>query len=98
MVMAQGFTAEQVQSILDDVRSSELIDESARALLVFSEKMTREPAKIAPEEVEELRKAGLSDAAILEGVHVISLFNHLDRMADALGTPVENFQQMMMSS
>jgi len=96
MVMAQGFTAEQVQSILDDVRSSELIDETSRALLVFSEKMTREPAKITAGEVEELRKTGISDAAILEGVHVISLFNYLDRMADALGTPVENFQQMMM--
>lgn len=96
MAMAQGFTAEQVQSILDDVRTSELIDETARALLVFSEKMTREPAKIAPEEVEELRKTGLSDAAILEGVHVIAFFNYMDRMADALGTPVENFQQMMM--
>ena len=96
MVMAQGFTAEQVQSILDDVRSNELIDESTRSLLVFSEKMTREPAKTAPEEVEELRKTGLSDTAILEGVHVISFFNYLDRMADALGTPVENFQQMMM--
>ncbi len=96
MVMAQGFTADQVQSILDDVRSSKLIDETARALLVFSEKMTREPAKITPEEVEELRSTGLSDAAILEGVHVISFFNYLDRMADTLGTPVENFQQMMM--
>lgn len=95
MVMAQGFTAEQVQSILDDVRSSELIDERTRALLVFSEKATREPGKIVPEEVEELRSAGLSDAAILEGVHVIAFFNYLDRMADALGTPVENFQQMM---
>jgi uncharacterized peroxidase-related enzyme len=95
MAMAQGFTSEQVRSILDDVRSSEIIDETARALLVFSEKVTREPAKIAPEEVDELRKAGLSDAAILEGVHVISFFNYMDRMADALGTPVENFQQMM---
>jgi uncharacterized peroxidase-related enzyme len=95
MAMAQGFTSEQVRSILDDVRSSEIIDETARALLVFSEKVTREPAKIAPDEVDELRKAGLSDAAILEGVHVISFFNYMDRMADALGTPVENFQQMM---
>jgi alkylhydroperoxidase family enzyme len=95
MAMAQGFTSEQVRSILDDVRSSEIIDETARALLVFSEKVTREPAKIAPEEVDELRKARLSDAAILEGVHVISFFNYMDRMADALGTPVENFQQMM---
>ena len=96
MAMAQGFTQEQVRSILDDVRSSDLIDEITRSLLVFSEKMTREPAKITPEEVEALRRAGLSDAAILEGVQVIAFFNYLDRMADALDTPVENFQQKMM--
>ena len=96
MAMAQGFTQEQVRSILDDVRSSDLIDEITRSLLVFSEKMTREPAKITPEEVGAFRRAGLSDAVILEGVQVIAFFNYLDRMADALGTPVENFQQKMM--
>lgn len=35
MAMAQGFTAEQVQTILDDVRSNGLIDESTRSLLVL---------------------------------------------------------------
>ena len=94
--MAQGFSGDQIQSIFNDVRSSELIEETTRSLLLFSEKMTREPAKITQEEVEELRNSGLSDEAILEGVHVISFFNYMDRMADALGTPVENFQKKMM--
>jgi alkylhydroperoxidase family enzyme len=95
MAMAQGFTREQVHSILEDVRSSQLVDETTRTLLLFSERVTREPSKMAPEEIEHLREMGISDAAILEAVHVISLFNYLDRMADALGTPVENFQDMM---
>jgi len=96
MAMAQGFSGDQLQSIFNDVRSSELIDETTRSLLLFSEKMTREPAKITQKEVEDLRNSGISDEAILEGVHVVSFFNYLDRMADALGTPVENFQKKMM--
>jgi len=95
MAMAQGFSREQVESILANIRSSELIDEVARALLIFAEKMTCEPAKITLEDVETLRGAGLSDEGILEGVQVISLFNYMDRMADALGTPVENLREMM---
>lgn len=95
MVMAQGFSREQVQSILEDVRSSALIDEETRSLLLFSEKMTRDPAKITSEDVEGLRKGGLSEAGILEGIQVIAFFNYLDRMADALGTPVENMQDLM---
>ena len=95
MVMAQGFSREQLRSILEDVRSSALIYETTKALLVFSEKVTREPSKAAPEEIENLRGMGLSDEAILEAVQVISFFNYLDRMADTLGTPVENFQDMM---
>jgi len=95
MAMAQGFTKGEVQAILQDVRSSRLIEETAKALLIFSERMTQEPARISPEDIEALRRTGLSDEAILEGIHVIALFNSMDRLADALGTPVENFQDMM---
>jgi alkylhydroperoxidase family enzyme len=95
MAMAQGFSREQVQSILEDVRSSNLIDEATRSLLIFSEKMNDEPYKLTSEDIDQLRKAQLSDEAILEGLHVIAFFNYMDRMADALGTPVENFQHMM---
>jgi uncharacterized peroxidase-related enzyme len=95
MAMAQGFTKAEVQAILEDVRSSRLIEETAKALLIFSERMTQEPARISPEDIEALRRTGLSDEAILEGIHVIALFNSMDRLADALGTPVENFQDMM---
>jgi uncharacterized peroxidase-related enzyme len=98
MVMAQGFTREQVQSIIEDVDESPLIDEATRALLQFSRKMTRESYKIHDADIQTLRDRGLSDPAILEGMHVIALFNYMDRMADAMGTPVDNFQDMIANA
>jgi alkylhydroperoxidase family enzyme len=38
------------------------------------------------------------DAEILEGVYVASAFNMIDRIADALGTPVDNFVEKMTKS
>lgn len=96
MVMAQGqLSREQMQSILDHPEQSNLIDEKAKALLRLAAKMTKESYKITPEDIEALRRLGLSDEVILEGIHVIAFFNYLDRMADATGAPVENLQEMM---
>jgi alkylhydroperoxidase family enzyme len=44
---------------------------------------------------QRYRKSGCTDEEIFEAVAVSSLFNFMDRMADALGAPVEGFQEMM---
>ncbi len=44
-----------------------------------------------PDDLEPLRSAGLSEGAILEAVHVIGYFNHINRVADALGVDPEGF-------
>jgi hypothetical protein len=46
MAMAQGFTKEQIQGILEDVDGSSLIDDKTKRLLHLSEKITRESYKI----------------------------------------------------
>ena len=38
-----------------------------------------------------------SDKEIFEPIAVASLFNYMNRMADALGAPVEGFQDMIES-
>ena len=93
--MAQGFTRKQVQSILDDVTGSELIDEGTRRLLVLAEKVTKRPYAVAPEDIQALRDIGLDDAAILEGLHVMAFYNYMDRMADATGAPTDGFMAMV---
>lgn len=94
--MAQGqFNQEQMKSILDDPDNSNLIDKKAKGILRFAAKMTKESYKIIPEDIQKLRDFDLSDEMILEAIHVIAFFNYLDRMADAIGAPVENIQEMM---
>jgi len=40
-------------------------------------------------DVESLRKQGLTDRDILDAVQVISYFNYINRVADALGVERE---------
>ena len=95
MVMAQGFTQEQVKSIIDDVEGSDLIDAKTKKLLHLAEKTTKHAYKVTEEEIQALKKDGCSEEEIFEAVAVTALFNFMDRMADALGAPVEGFQEMM---
>ena len=95
MAMAQGFTQDQVKSIIEDVKGSTLIDDKTKQLLFFSEKITRHAYKVTESDIQALRDGGCSEEEIFEAIAVTALFNHMDRMADALGTPVENFQEMM---
>ena len=95
MVMAQGFTQAQVKSIIDDVDGSDLIDAKTKHLLHFAEKITRHAYKVTGEDIAALKNAGCSEEDLFEAVAVAALFNYMDRMADALGAPVEGFQEMM---
>ncbi len=97
MAMAQGFTEEQVKRILEDVNGSPLLDAKKKQLLQYAEKTTRHAYKVAEEDFQRLRKTGCSDQEILEATLVVALFNFMDRVADALGVPVENFVGMMKS-
>jgi alkylhydroperoxidase family enzyme len=95
MAMAQGYTKEQVESILDDFEKSGLIDQKTKGLLRYAEKITRKPHEITKEDITDLKELGLDDVEILEGVYIASAFNMIDRIADALGTPVDNFVESM---
>ena len=95
MAMAQGFTREQVESIISDIDGSSLIDDKTKLLLHFAEKINRNAYKVTEEDIKNLAAAGCSEEEIFEAVAVTSLFNYMDRMADALGAPVEGFQEMI---
>jgi len=69
--------------VLADWRTAP-VDRKVRAALGFLEKLTLAPAELRPADVEPLRAAGVSDAAIEDAIHVCVLFNIYDRLADAL--------------
>jgi alkylhydroperoxidase family enzyme len=52
-------------------------------------RVTRTPAALRRRDVETLRKHGLTDRDILDAVQVISYFNYINRVADALGIDPE---------
>ena len=58
-------------------------------LCEFAEKLTRTPSSVRPKDLEELRIQGLSDRDILDAVEVVSYFNYINRVADALGIDPE---------
>ncbi len=62
----------------------------AYQMLRFAEQVTRDATQIQQEDIEALRKVGFSDADILDIVHVTCFYNYLDRLADALGVPLDD--------
>lgn len=59
------------------------------ALCKFAELVTRTPAAVRPQDLETLRKHKLTDRDILDAVEIISYFNYINRIADALGIDPE---------
>ncbi|MEO8289527.1 MAG: hypothetical protein ABI649_00850 [Gaiellaceae bacterium] len=56
-----------------------------RSLCALAVKVTHEPSQVSAEDIGELRAHGLSDAAIHDALQVISYFNYINRIADAVG-------------
>jgi alkylhydroperoxidase family enzyme len=73
-----------VDAILHDWRTAP-IDERLRATLGFLEKLTILPADVGPSDLDAVRAAGVSDAAIREALYVAFVFGVMDRLADSFG-------------
>jgi uncharacterized peroxidase-related enzyme len=56
-----------------------------RAMLDYAAKLTTQPARVGPEDVEALRRAGFNDQAVLQINLIASWFNYINRVADGLG-------------
>ncbi len=80
--------AKLAQQVKRDYRRARLLPRQ-RVLAGFAVKVTRRPASVRPCDLAALRKHGLSDRDILDAVQVISYFNYINRVADALGIDPE---------
>ena len=61
------------------------------ALCLYAAKLTHTPAQMSPADLDILRTLGLDDRAIHDATQVISYFNYINRVADALGVEPEDF-------
>ena len=76
--------------IATDWRKADLTAVDAQ-LCIYAEKLTLKPADMIEDDIETLQKVGLSDRAIHDATQVISYFNYINRMADALNVEYEDF-------
>ncbi len=60
-------------------------------MLDYAVKLTREPWAMVEADVETLRAAGWSDAAILDVNQVTGYYAYVNRLADGLGVELEDF-------
>ncbi len=61
------------------------LNERETALVQYAVKLTAEPEKVEQEDVEALRRAGLSEEEILQANLIASYFNFANRIANGLG-------------
>ena len=64
-------------------------DIATRTLLDFAVKLTLDINKMDETDIKSLREQGFSDENILDAVHLISYFNFVNRVLDALGAEPE---------
>jgi Uncharacterized conserved protein len=81
-----------VYAVARDWRSAPL-SKADKVLCEFAAKLTRTPFEMTPADLETLRQQGLADRAIHDATQVISYFNYINRIADALGVEPESFIQ-----
>jgi hypothetical protein len=76
-----------------DWRSAPL-SEADRAMLGYAEKLTLSPSSMTLDDLNDLREH-FSEEQALDIVTIASLFNFIDRVADALGVELDPMMKQM---
>ncbi len=58
-------------------------------MCAYAEKLTLTPAAMGRGDVEALRRSGLDDVAIHDAIQVVSYFNYINRVVDAMDVDLE---------
>ncbi len=79
-----------VEQLIRDFKSAP-IPLGDKSMLSYAEKLTKTPWEVREHDVETLRQAEFSDAAILDINQITGYFNFVNRLADGLGVELENY-------
>jgi uncharacterized peroxidase-related enzyme len=60
-------------------------------MLRYADKLTRTPGQMTEADVQPLRDRGLSDMDVLHIAEVVAYFAYVNRIADGLGVPLEDW-------
>ena len=83
-----GISPAVSEQIVSDPQSAD-ISEAEKRLLAYVEKVTRHACQVTDADVDGLKEIGWAHEEILEATLVTSLFNAINRFADALGVQPE---------
>lgn len=78
---------DDVQRMLDEGTGAPQDDPQWRAVIDASVALTVTPLAFGPENVRQLREAGLDDLAIADAIHGAAFFNWANRLMLSLGDP-----------
>ena len=67
------------------------MSDANKALCAYAVKLTHEPTQMNAGDLDALREHGFDDRAIHDATQVISYFNYINRIADALHVEPEGF-------
>lgn len=81
-----------VRGLIDDPRTVALPARS-RALVDYAIKLTGDPASLRESDLQAMRDARLDDRAILDANMICGYFAFVNRLADGLGVPLEDYWQ-----
>jgi alkylhydroperoxidase family enzyme len=71
------------------------VDARLRAMLGYLEKLTLRPEELGTADADAVRAAGVSEAAMVDAIHVAALFNMITRLADSLGWDVPEWESFV---
>ena len=78
---------DDVQRLLDEGVGADLGDERWNAVVKASVALAATPIAFGPDNIDELRRAGLDDAEIVDVINGASFFNGANRLMLSLGEP-----------
>ena len=78
---------ELASHVMHNYRNADL-DAQTRGMLDFATKLTVAPGSMERDDVEGLRRLGLTDQQVLSVALITCLFNFMTRLADGLGVEV----------
>ena len=81
---------ELVAALQTDYRQAKL-SPANRAMLDYVYKLTLTPWEMVEADVQTLREHGFSDQAILDINQITAYYAYVNRIADGLGVPLEDF-------
>ena len=83
--------------VMQDYGNAALDDETL-AIVEYVEKLTKEPSEMTENDIQTLRKTGLSDDHILSVVMITAMFAFMNRLADGLGVEIEDEKGVFVNS